>query len=205
VGLPVNVAFYGLFFLLSLYFQQINGLSALATGLAFLPMMGAVFPLNLLAPRLAERFGAGAIVAAGASIAAAGCIALLGIRQDSSYWAILPQLVALGAGLGLLVPPLTSTLLGAVEKNRSGIAAGVLNSTRQIGSVLGVALFASLISHANGFLPGVRSSLIISAILLLGGAVTILTCGEKRNVDAVSTGTANTSVWASPQGNGSQR
>ena len=130
VGLLVNVAFYGLIFVLSLYFQQVNGLSPFATGLAFLPIMGVVLPVNLLAARAAERIGAPAVIAGGASLAAAGCIALMGIERDTSYWAIAAQLVAMGSGLGLLVPPLTSTLLGSVAKTRSGVAAGVLNSAR---------------------------------------------------------------------------
>jgi MFS transporter, DHA2 family, methylenomycin A resistance protein len=137
VGLLVNVAFYGLIFVFSLYFQEINGWSSFATGLAFVPMMGAVLPVNLIAPQLAERFGAPAVVAAGALIAATGCLALLGIDRGTGYWAVFAQLLAMGGGLGMLVPPLTSTLLGSVEKARSGLAAGVLNSTRQTGSVLG--------------------------------------------------------------------
>ena len=107
VGLLVNIAFYGLIFVLSLYFQQINDLSPLATGLAFVPMMGVVLPVNLLAPRAAEVFGAPLVIAAGAALAAAGCIALLGIGPGTSYWALCAQLVAMGGGLGLLVPPLT--------------------------------------------------------------------------------------------------
>jgi len=173
VGLLVNIAFYGLIFVLSLYFQQVNGLSPLATGLAFLPMMGVVLPVNLLAPRAAEKFGAPAVIAAGALIAAAGCGALLGLAQGTSYWAIGPQLVAIGGGLGLLVPPLTSTLLGSVDKSRSGIAAGVLNATRQTGSVLGVALFGSLLGATGGFTAGARIALAISIVLLLAGAAAI--------------------------------
>jgi DHA2 family methylenomycin A resistance protein-like MFS transporter len=173
VGLLVNIAVYGLLFVFSLYFQQINGLSPLATGFAFVPMMAVVFPVNLLAPRLAERFGAKAVIAAGALISAAACLGLLGIAHGTSYWAIGPQLVAMGGGLGLLVPPLTSTLLGSVEKSRSGIAAGVLNSTRQTGSVLGVALFGSLIAQSDAFLFGARAALIISAALLVVAAATI--------------------------------
>jgi MFS transporter, DHA2 family, methylenomycin A resistance protein len=176
VGVLVNVPFYGLIFVLSLYFQQVNGLSPLATGLAFLPMMGAVFLANLLAARVAQRLGALAAIAAGASIVAAGCIALIGIDRDMSYWAMSAQLVALGAGLGLLVPPLTSTLLGSVEKMHSGVAAGVLNSARQTGSVLGVALFGSLVGQANAFIPGTREALICSAALLLGAAVVTMRC-----------------------------
>ncbi|MGB6566852.1 MAG: MFS transporter [Xanthobacteraceae bacterium] len=173
-GLLVNIAFYGLIFVFSLYFQQVNGWSPLATGLAFVPTMGAVLPVNLVAARIAGRIGPSATIAAGAVIAAAGCLALLGIARGTSYWAMVAQLVAMGGGLGLLVPPLTSTLLGSVEKARSGIAAGVLNSTRQTGSVLGVALFGSLIGQAHAFLFGTRVALIVSAVLLIAAAASIL-------------------------------
>ncbi len=172
VGLLVNVAIYGLIFVLSLYFQQVNGLSAFATGLAFVPMLGAVLPVNLIAPRVTERIGAPATIALGAALSAVGCLAILGIEPDTSYWAICLQLIAMSTGLGLLVPPLTSTLLGSVEKSRSGIAAGVLNATRQTGSVLGVALFGSLVGQSGGFMTGFHASLIISAgLLLTAGAV----------------------------------
>jgi len=90
------------------------------------------------------------------------------------------QLVAIGAGLGLLVPPLTSTLLGSVEKKRSGIAAGVLNATRQTGSVLGVALFGAFVARKGAFVFGTRESLIVCAILLLGAAMTIMV-GSRNN------------------------
>jgi DHA2 family methylenomycin A resistance protein-like MFS transporter len=173
VGLLVNVAFYGLIFVFSLYFQRINGWSPFATGLAFLPMLGAVLPINLLAPRLAERIGAPQAIAMGSCIAAAGSVGLLTVAPGTSYWAMALQLVALGGGLGLLVPPLTSTLLGSVDKSRSGIAAGVLNSTRQTGSVLGVALFGSLIAQADAFMAGTHLALAISAAVLLAAAAAI--------------------------------
>jgi DHA2 family methylenomycin A resistance protein-like MFS transporter len=172
VGLLVNVAIYGLIFVLSLYFQQVNGLSAFATGLAFVPMMGAVLPVNLIAPRVTERIGARATIAAGATLSAIGCLALLGIAADTRYWAICAQLIAISTGLGLLVPPLTSTLLGSVAKSRSGIAAGVLNATRQTGSVLGVAMFGALVGQSSAFIAGLHASLIISAgVLFAAGAV----------------------------------
>jgi MFS transporter, DHA2 family, methylenomycin A resistance protein len=180
VGLLVNVAFYGLIFVFSLYFQRINGLSPLSTGLAFLPMMGAVLPVNLVAARVSERIGAPATIAAGAVLSALGCLALLGIGPGTSYRAIGAQLTIIGAGLGLLVPPLTSTLLGSVEKSRSGIAAGVLNATRQTGSVLGVALFGSLVGRSDAFMAGAHAALIISASLLLAAAAAIWRGTAKR-------------------------
>jgi MFS transporter, DHA2 family, methylenomycin A resistance protein len=173
VGLLVNVAFYGLIFVFSLYFQRVNGLSPFATGLAFLPMLGAVLPVNLAAARVAERIGAAATIAVGATLSALGCLALLGIAPGTSYWEIGAQLAIIGGGLGLLVPPLTSTLLGSVEKSRSGIAAGVLNATRQTGSVLGVALFGSLAGEGSAFMAGTHAALVISAGLLLVAAAAI--------------------------------
>lgn len=173
LGLLVNIALYGLIFVLSLYFQQVNGLSAFQTGLAFVPMMGVVLPVNLVAPRITERFGAPATIAAGAMLSAAGCLAALGIQADTSYWAICAQLIAMSSGLGLLVPPLTSTLLGSVEKSRSGIAAGVLNATRQTGSVLGVALFGSLVGQSGTFMAGLHASLAIAAGVLIAGSAAI--------------------------------
>lgn len=70
-----------------------------------------------------------------ASLQRWGAVALLGIGRETSFWAMFPQLLALGGGLGLLVPPLTSILLGSVDKPHSGIASGLLNSARQTGSV----------------------------------------------------------------------
>jgi MFS transporter, DHA2 family, methylenomycin A resistance protein len=173
VGLLVNVALYGLIFVLSLYFQEINGLSAFQTGLAFVPMMAMVLPVNLIAPRLTERIGAPATIAVGAVISALGCLALLGIKPDTGYAAIVVQTLAMSGGLGLLVPPLTSALLGSVDRSRSGIAAGVLNATRQTGSVLGVALFGSLAGQAGAFMTGLHASLTISVVVLLAAAAAI--------------------------------
>jgi DHA2 family methylenomycin A resistance protein-like MFS transporter len=178
VGLLANAAFYGLIFVLSLYFQQIDRWSPLRTGLAFLPMMGMVLPMNLLAARITRRWGAPATIAAGAGVAAAGCLGLIGIEPRTDYGALCAQLIAMGGGLGLLVPPLTSALLGSVDKARSGIAAGVLNSTRQTGSVLGVALFGSLVAQKSAFIAGARISVIIAAALLGIAALTIMFGGR---------------------------
>jgi DHA2 family methylenomycin A resistance protein-like MFS transporter len=136
-------------------------------------MLGLVLPVNLIAARVAERIGAPATIALGAGLSAIGCLALLGIAPGTSYWEIGAQLAVIGGGLGLLVPPLTSTLLGSVEKKRSGIAAGVLNATRQTGSVLGVALFGSLVGEGGTFMAGAHAALVISACLLFAAGAAI--------------------------------
>jgi MFS transporter, DHA2 family, methylenomycin A resistance protein len=174
IGLLINIAFYGLIFLISLYLQETNGWSALWTGLAFGPMTAAVFVPNLIAARIANRIGAGITIAVGALVAAASCLALLRVEQGTGYGAMVVQLMTLGAGLGLLVPPLTSTLLGSVDRSRSGVASGVLNSMRQTGSVIGVALFGAMAATAGGIIPGLRAALMISGALFAASAAAAL-------------------------------
>jgi MFS transporter, DHA2 family, methylenomycin A resistance protein len=166
-GLLVNIGCYGLIFVFSLYFQRLNHLSPLWTGLAFAPMMAAVLATNLIAARVIAAIGARLTIATGLAITATSCFALLGVQEGAPYAALCAQLIGLGGGLGLLVPPMTSTLLGSVTKQYSGVASGVLNAMRQTGSAIGVALFGSLLSGAGGFIAGVRIALVIAAALVL--------------------------------------
>jgi DHA2 family methylenomycin A resistance protein-like MFS transporter len=165
IGLLVNVVFYGLIFLLSLYFQQTEGYSAIETGLAFVPSTAAVMAGNLLAGRAAERLGAAKVMAAAAAMMAAALLGLLVLDAGSAYPALVAQLVVLGFGLGLVVPVMTSSLLGSVDAKQSGVASGVLNTARQTGSVIGVALFGSL--GASGVVGGLHTSIFISVALSL--------------------------------------
>ena len=172
IGLLVNVAFYGLIFVLSLYFQNVEKRSALRRARLH-PHDGGRASCKPARKRVSERFGARGAIAAGAAISAAGCAALLGIAPNTSYGAMALQLVAIGGGLGLLVPPLTSALLGSVRKEQSGIAAGVLNATRQTGSVIGVALFGAIVSRAGDFTAGAHAVLLICIGLLVASACVI--------------------------------
>src|SRR6185312_17017284 len=118
------VSFYGLIFIISLYLQQIRSYSPLQTGLAFLPMMIAVLIANLSAGRLSKRLGAKWLIIIGEIIFGTGCIFLITIDPHSPYIQMAFQLAAMGFGVGLIVPPMTSSLLGSVDKSRSGIASG---------------------------------------------------------------------------------
>ena len=196
IGLLVNIAFYGLLFVLSLFFQRDQHHSALVTGLAFAPMTVAIIAANLATGRLAQRIGARVLIRFGALLMAAGCAALLGFGANAPYVALVVQLIALGFGLGLIVPAMTSTLLGAVARQRSGVASGTLNTARQTGSVLGVALFGALIAGPGSVVPGWHVALLISIGLLLmimalgagirpSGTVRATSTSDRRNARAV--------------------
>ncbi len=113
------------------------------------------------------------MLAGAAALMAASLAALLIIGASTAYPAIVVQLVALGFGLGLIVPAMTAALLGSVDTSRSGIAAGTLNTARQTGSVIGVGLFGSL--AATNLVTGLHTGLIIA--VALAGAAGVLTAG----------------------------
>ena len=177
IGLLINVVFYGMIFILSLLFQDEQRRSPLETGLALVPIMLAITASNLGAGRVMRRFGPAKVIAAGALLLSLACAGLLGTGAHTSYLAIVIQLAGIGFGGGLIVPVVTSEMLGSTERSRSGVAAGTLNTLRQTGSSIGVALFGSLI--AGGFTGGLRSVLLICiAVSLTLGALTMLM--EKR-------------------------
>ena len=180
VGLLINIAFYGLIFDFSLYFQQLRRWTALQTGLAFVPMTGIVLGANLLASRVSGRWGNRTLMLLGQAIAAVGCVVLVGIDANTSFSRLWWPMAMLGAGLGLTVPPMTSALLATVDRSRSGVASGVLNTTRQVGSVIGVALFGMLIASGS-VVPGMHIALLVSVILSVAGlAATSLAIHEMK-------------------------
>jgi len=173
IGLLINIAFYGLIFVFSLLFQRVQHLTPLQTGLALAPIMIAITAANLGSGWLTERLGRRRGLALGALIMGCGCVALLGVGRSTSYGAMVVQISAIGLGGGLIVPIITSEMLGSVDRSRSGVAAGTLNTMRQAGSALGVALFGSLI--ASSFVSGLHVALAISIGLMVAiGGLTLL-------------------------------
>jgi MFS transporter, DHA2 family, methylenomycin A resistance protein len=167
IGLLINIAFYGLIFVFSLYFQRGQDLSPLQTGLAFAPSTLAVLIANLLAGRADTRFGPRRVIAAGSLLMAGALAALLGAQDSTPYVGLVAQLMVLGFGIGLVVPAITTLLLASVDRSRSGIASGTLNSARQTGSVIGVALFGALIAGSGRLTDGLHVALAISVALTL--------------------------------------
>ena len=148
VGTTVNFVFYGLIFVLSLFFQTVQGKSALETGLAFVPMTALIMAVNIIAGRLIGRFGLRPVMLAGLGAASLGYATMMFIRAGSSYLAIAPSFILAGVGIALTVPSvMTAALLGA-SPGRAGIASGVLNAARQVGGAIGVALFG--LDHRGG-------------------------------------------------------
>lgn len=174
-GFAFTVGFYGLVFLLSLYFQQVRGLSPAETGLAFVPMTALTGVLTLVSPRIAARYGPRVPMAAGQFLQAAGLLGLCLAVAEAPAWLVAGLTVLIGFGGALAVPTLTALLVGSVPAERAGTASGVLNTGRQLGGALAVADFGALVANPQTFLPGMQLSLIIAAALLLATAAASLT------------------------------
>lgn len=162
-GVACSVAFFGLVFLFSLFFQQVQGRSALYAGLMFLPMTGLIGVTNVVSGKLAARYGPQLPMLIGQSLAALGSLVLLCVDERTPPLLVAWLLVPMALGCALTVPPLTIAMMDAVPAERAGLAAGVLNSARQVAGGLGIAVFGALVS--DGFTAGLRESLAISAAL----------------------------------------
>ena len=142
--------------MLTLYLQDVRHHSALVAGLALFPLF---LPLSLIAPfsgRMTARVGSRRPMVIGLLLAAAGTALFVAVNADSSYLTLLPALLMLGSGLGVLTPAVVAAAIGAVPGDRAGLASAVNNTARQACGAIGIAAFGALAGDpfGHGFVPG---------------------------------------------------
>lgn len=131
--------------MLSLQFQDVDGFSPLAAGLAFLPLGVLVGTVAATAPRLAASLGLKPVLVAGTAVMTLGTLLLARVTADSSYTGvILPGMIVLAAGFGAFISTATIAATSSVGDREQGLAAGLLNSAQQVGGTLGIALLVTL-------------------------------------------------------------
>jgi EmrB/QacA subfamily drug resistance transporter len=148
---------FGVFLFLTYYLQLNLGFSPTKTGVAFLPMVGALMiAAQLGTTALVPRLGPKAVIPLGFAVAAAGMAWLTGIGVGSHYLsAVLPQLVVIGVGLGLVMPPAMQMATGGVAAEDAGVASATVNAMQQVGGSIGTALLNTLAaSAATDYLAG---------------------------------------------------
>jgi DHA2 family methylenomycin A resistance protein-like MFS transporter len=166
LGMLFNGAYYGTIFILSLYLQQVLGYSSLNAGMAFLPLTAGFIISNLVSSRMMPKFGTRIPILIGVGIFVAGFLMLLIAKANTPYWQLFIPFFIIPLGMGLAVPAMTTGILSAVDKTRSGIASAVLNTTRQAAGAVGVAVFGAM---ANGGATAIVQAITISAIISAGG------------------------------------
>ena len=144
----------GTFYLNTLYLQAVLGASALETGLAFLPIALAIGAAAHAVGHLVGLLGTRRVVLAGLVLITAAAALLAAAPAHAGYWTdLLPGFVALGLGVGLVLPAANVTAMSQVDDTRAGLAAGLMSTAHEIGAALGVALL-SAIAAATGPLEG---------------------------------------------------
>jgi EmrB/QacA subfamily drug resistance transporter len=148
----VGAGMFGVFLFLTYYMQQTLGLSPLVSGLAFLPMMAMIMPAGAIGQtRLLPRFGPRPLVAVGMLLSAAAMLMLTGVSPDSSYVTdVLPGLLVIGLGLGLIFAPAMDTATRGVDGSDAGVASALVNTGQQVGGSIGTALLSTLAASATG-------------------------------------------------------
>jgi EmrB/QacA subfamily drug resistance transporter len=143
-------AMFGSLFLLTQFLQSILGYTPLEAGIRLLPMAGVMIVISPLSAKVVERIGSKIVVASGLSIAAIGLIIASRLTAGASYPEVLASLVVLAAGMALVMPPATESIMGSLPPAKAGVGSAVNDTTRQVGGALGVAVLGSVMSSTYG-------------------------------------------------------
>lgn len=156
IAMIIGAALFGMYFFISLYLQQVAGYSPPRTGLAILPAGAMTLAGSLAASRLVARIGARAQLVLGPALSAAGLLWMSFLSFGDGYWAhMFVPLAMFGLGVGTTFVPMTLTATAGVPPAQAGLASGLINTTRQVGGALGLAVLATL---AAGVTRGSRSA-----------------------------------------------
>ena len=146
-GAIINLTFFGVVFVLSIYFQTILHYDALHTGLAFIPLTAVMTISSLTSARVGKRISALSIMTTGLALQIVGFALLSQVGPESSFWLLNGALIIVGIGSASTVPSMNNSMLAAVSPEDAGMASGLMSSARQLGGVVGVAVFGILISN----------------------------------------------------------
>ncbi|MBE8518955.1 MFS transporter [Amycolatopsis sp. H6(2020)] len=177
VAAAMNFTGIGAILVLTLYLQGVRHASPLQAGLEVLPLFG---PLSLLAPvagRLTGRFGPRPLMVTGLALGALGMLNLVLLKENSGYPALLPTLLGLGVGMGLLTTAVVTAAVGGIPPERAGVASGVNNTARQAGGALGVAVLGAVAGEPGG---GLHQAGLIAGVLWLV-AIGVTVCAPRDN------------------------
>jgi EmrB/QacA subfamily drug resistance transporter len=173
--------FFGMFgsiFLLSQFFQTVQGYSPIGSGLRILPWTLMPMFIAPIAGALSDRIGGARIMGVGLVLQASGLAAIAAISSPTiPYWQLVAPFIVSGIGMAMFWAPVANVVLGAVRPEEEGQASGAQNAIRELGGVFGVAVLASVWSHYGSyssgpsFVDGMVPALWIGANVVLGGAV----------------------------------
>jgi EmrB/QacA subfamily drug resistance transporter len=182
VAMLVSLGMFGVFFFISLYVQNILGYSPTKAGAIFLPMTILIILVAPVAGKLSDRVGSRWLMGAGMTLVGISLLLYQDVGLHTTFWELLPQLLLGGVGMALTMSPMTAAAMGSVPVDKAGVGSGVLNSFRQVGGSLGIAVMgAILVSYqtpgvpravaTQNFLDGLHASLLVAAGITFAAAI----------------------------------
>ena len=195
VMLLVGLAMFGVFFYNSLFIQNIMGYSAVQTGASFLPMTGLIILVAPLAGKFSDRVGSRWLMGVGMVLLSASLFIFSRLDAASDFWNVFPGLIVGGLGMAFVMTPTTAAAMGSVPVDKAGVGSAVLNSMRQVGGSLGIAVMGAIVlsqvngipgtpEAAAGFITGYQHALIVASLIALAGAfLSVATVRKYRHAD----------------------
>jgi EmrB/QacA subfamily drug resistance transporter len=182
----VGLAMFGIFFYNSLFLQRVLNYSAIETGATFLPMTLLIMFVAPAAGKVSDRIGPRWLMGAGMTLLTGSLLLFATLDASSSWWDILPGLLVGGVGMAITMAPTTSAAMASVPIDKAGVGSAVINSMRQVGGSLGIAIMGTLVASAitvkpfdprftDQFVSGYHRALHVGAAILLAGAVIAVT------------------------------
>jgi EmrB/QacA subfamily drug resistance transporter len=191
----VGLAMFGIFFYTSLFLQRVLGYGAIKTGATFLPMTVLIILVAPAAGKLSDRVGSRWLMGAGMTLLSGSLLLFATLHAASSWWDIVPGLLVGGFGMAITMAPTTAAAMASVPVDTAGVGSAVINSMRQVGGSLGIAIMGALVAttvsvppldprYATQFVPGYHRALHVgAAILLAGAAIAVVTVRELHPAD----------------------
>jgi DHA2 family methylenomycin A resistance protein-like MFS transporter len=167
VAVCQTFTFTGFLFVMSLFLQQVKHYPPSLTGLALLPSFGCALLATSLSGTLMARIGVKSVMVIGLLLAALACFGFVMVDTQTSYVLVACLLAVLGFGLALVLPAMTEAAISHAPRAQSGIAAGMLNVSRQVGGVFGVAILGALVGNQQTFLSGMHLAFVIAGGVLV--------------------------------------
>ena len=196
VMLLVALAMFGVFFYVSLYMQQVLGFSPVEAGASFLPMTVLIILIAPLAGRFSDQVGSRGLAGSGMFLLAISLFLFSRLGVHASFWGLLPGMLTGGTGMALTMTPTTAAAMASVRADKAGVGSAVLNSMRQVGGSLGIAVIGAIVAtgtksglsagHARpvAFTHGLHGALeVASLIALVGSLVAVATVRKPQHAE----------------------
>jgi EmrB/QacA subfamily drug resistance transporter len=210
VAMLVSLGMFGVFFYVSLYIQNILGFTPTQAGAAFLPMTILIILVAPIAGKWSDRIGSRWLMGAGMTLLGISLLLYQRVGLESTFWTLLPSMLLGGIGMALTMSPMTAAAMRAVPVDKAGVGSGVLNSFRQLGGAIGIALMGAIVASyvtaspgspasAQQFVDGLHAALLVAAGLTFAAAavaVLLVQSAKQQHQSADATEAADAAALA---------